>query len=128
MLDTHVLLWASEGNRKIGRKARRLIDDPEMEIWLSAMSVWEIANKVALGRLHLREPVRDWLLSETRQNHLIPLPFTHEHASAAAELPRHHEDPFDRMLIAQAQVEDLRIITADAQFGRYDVRLIDATL
>ncbi len=127
LLDTHVLIWAVEANRRLGRKAARLIADPAVEIWLSAVSVWEIANKTALGRLRVREPVSEWLVSEIRGNHFIPLPLTHEHALVAAELPRYHADPFDRMLIAQAQIEDLRIITADAQFERYDIRLIDAS-
>ena len=127
LLDTHVLIWVSQGSRKLGKKASRLVTDPAVEVWLSAVSVWEIANKVALGRLRLRDSARKWLSSEASANNLSPLPLTQEHALAAAELPRYHEDPFDRLLIGQAQVEDLKIMTADPQFERYNVRLIDAT-
>jgi PIN domain nuclease of toxin-antitoxin system len=75
----------------------------------------------------MRRPVARWLPAEMHANDYRPLPITHEHALAAAALPRHHEDPFDRMLIAQTQLEDLRIITADEQFSAYGLPLIDAT-
>ena len=128
LLDTHVLLWMAEGSRKLGKRAAAVIADPASEIWLSAASVWEIANKAARGRLRLSVPMAKWLPSRVRENDLQPLPVTQDHVIAAAELPRHHEDPFDRMLIGQAQIEDLTILTADAQFERYEVRVIDATL
>jgi len=127
LLDTHVLLWMGEDRRKLGKKAGVLIADPESEIWVSAVSVWEIANKAARGRLRLALPATQWLPTQMTENDINPLAITHEHALTAAGLPRHHEDPFDRMLIAQALTEDLRIVTADAHFDRYDVRLIDAT-
>jgi len=128
LIDTHVLLWVEGGSRKLGKKARALFADPDSQIWLSAASIWEIVNKAALGRLRLSQPAAHWLPAKMRENDLRPLPLTQEHALAAADLPRYHEDPFDRMLIGQAQIEDLRIVTADAQFERYDVRLIDATV
>jgi len=128
LIDTHVLLWAAESSRKLGARARALIVDPASEIWLSAVSVWEIANKAAIGRLRVPHPTANWLSSSMRQNEIQPLALTQEHALAAAELPRHHEDPFDRLLIGQAQIEDLKIMTADAQFERYKVSLIDATV
>jgi PIN domain nuclease of toxin-antitoxin system len=128
LLDTHVLLWMAAGSRKLGKKAAAMIVDPGSEIWLSAASVWEIANKAARGRLRLSLPMATWLPSRMRENDLQPLAVTQDHVIAAAELPRHHEDPFDRMLIGQAQVEDLLILTADAQFERYEVRVIDATV
>ncbi len=105
-----------------------MIVDPASEIWLSAVSVWEIANKASLGRLRVPHPTAKWLSSEMRQSDIHPLALTQEHALAAAELPRHHEDPFDRLLIGQAQIENFRIMTADAQFERYKVNLIDATV
>ena len=117
-----------EDRRKLGKKAAALIANPDSEIWVSAVSVWEIANKAARGRLRLSVPAIRWLPTRMRENNMSPLPITHEHALAAAELPRHHEDPFDRMLIAQAVGDSLQILTADAQFDRYDVRLIDATV
>ncbi len=128
LLDTHILIWIAEGSRRIGKKAAVLITRPDSEVWLSAASVWEIAIKTARGKLRLAQPIGAWLPLRMRENAINQLAITQDHALAAAELPRHHEDPFDRMLIAQAQIEDLKIITADAQFERYDVRLIDATL
>jgi PIN domain nuclease of toxin-antitoxin system len=128
LLDTHVLLWMAAGSRKLGSKAAAMIVDPDSEIWLSAASVWEIANKATRGRLRLSSPVAKWLPSRMHENNLRPLAVTQEHVLAAADLPRHHEDPFDRMLIGQAQIEDLRLLTADSQFERYAIRLIDATV
>ncbi|MGH7841645.1 MAG: type II toxin-antitoxin system VapC family toxin [Candidatus Binataceae bacterium] len=128
LLDTHVLLWMAERSRRLGKKAGALVVDPDSELWLSSVSVFEIANKVARNRLRISQPIAKWLLSKLRENDISSLAIAHEHAIAAAELPRYHEDPFDRILIGQAQVEDLRIVTADAQFERYDVRLIDATV
>jgi PIN domain nuclease of toxin-antitoxin system len=116
-----------EDRRKLGKRAGALIADPKSEIWVSAVSVWEIANKAARGRLRLALPAAQWLPTRMAENDINPLAITHEHALAAAGLPRHHEDPFDRMLIAQVFTEDLKIVTADAQFERYNVRLIDAT-
>ncbi len=127
LLDTHVLLWASQGSRKLGRKAAALIVSPEAEIWVSAATVWEIANKAALARLRLHQPAEKWLPAEMKANDYRPLAITIDHALAAATLPRHHEDPFDRMLIAQAQLEDLKVLTADQNFEAYEVKLIDAT-
>ena len=116
-----------ENSRKLGRKAAALVLRDDSELWLSAASVWEIATKAAGGKLRLPKPVNQWLPRQISENDINPLAITHEHALAAAGLPRHHEDPFDRMLIAQALTQDLRIVTADAHFDRYDVRLIDAT-
>jgi PIN domain nuclease of toxin-antitoxin system len=127
LIDTHVLLWIATGSRKLSGHARAVIADPTSEIWISAASVWEIANKAALGRLRLSVGIAQWLPARMQENALSPLPITQEHAIVAAELPRHHQDPFDLMLIAQALVEDLAILTADTQFDRYDVRKIDAT-
>ena len=123
-----MLLWLEAGNRRLGKKAAALIDDPDSELWLSSVSVFEIASKVARNQLRISQPMAKWLPSKLRENDISPLAIAHEHALAAAELPRYHEDPFDRILIGQAQVEDFRIVTADAQFERYDVRLIDATV
>lgn len=128
LLDTHVLLWASQGSRRLGRKAATLVVRPESEIWVSAATVWEIANKAALARLRLHQPAEKWLPAEMKANDYRPLAITIDHALAAATLPRHHEDPFDRMLIAQAQLEDLKVLTADQNFEAYDVGVIDASV
>jgi PIN domain nuclease of toxin-antitoxin system len=89
LLDTHVLLWMSEDRRKLGKKAAALIADPVSEIWLSAVTVWEIASKAARGRLHLGVPASRWLPQQIAENDMKPLSITYGHAIAAAELPRY---------------------------------------
>ena len=127
LLDTNAFLWWAEESRKLGRKAAALITSPASEIWVSAATIWEIANKAAIGRLRLRRLPSSLLPRELERNDFRPLAISVEHALAAAGLPRHHEDPFDRMLIAQAQIEDLKVMTADRRFESYDVELVDAT-
>ena len=105
LLDTHVLIWMAEKNRRLGRRATALVVDRASDLWLSSVSVWEIASKARLGSLRLSISAARWLPDRMRENDITPLALTHEHAITAAELPRYHEDPFDRMLIAQAQVE-----------------------
>jgi PIN domain nuclease of toxin-antitoxin system len=126
LLDTHALLWWLADNRKLGRRTRAAIADPRATVWVSAASAWEIAIKVALGRLELGEPPEICLPREIERNHFTSLPVTVEHALAAAGLPPHHTDPFDRMLIAQAQLENLTLVTADEAFASYDVPIRDA--
>lgn len=99
---------------------------PVHQFFFSAASVWEIAIKQALGRVQLPgEPVA-YLRSRLAQGPTIPLPIQHEHALRIATLPRHHRDPFDRMLVAQAQVEGLALMTADPVFRAYQVEIIRA--
>jgi PIN domain nuclease of toxin-antitoxin system len=126
LLDTHALLWWLADNRKLGPRARAAIADPRSTIWVSAASAWEIAIKAALGRLDLAEPAEVCLPREIERNHFTPLPVTVGHALAVAGLPSHHSDPFDRILVAQAQLENLTIVTADKAFARYDVHTRDA--
>jgi len=101
-----------------------LVEDPENQLLLSAASSWEIAIKYALGRLPLPLPPLEYVLSRMETSGTSPLAVQHSHALQAGSLPRHHADPFDRLLIAQAQLEDLSILTADRQFEAYQVRLL----
>lgn len=107
-------------------QSRHLIEAAGTELFLSAASSWEIAIKYSLGKLKLpsepAELIPRWL-AETRT---VPLPIEHSHALHVAKLPPHHRDPFDRMLIAQARIEGLPILTADQQFSAYDVELLPA--
>lgn len=122
LLDTHVLLWCLEEPPRLAAQARLAIESPENMVLVSAASVWEIAIKRALGKLdapaHLREAM------ETTG--FEPLAITHAHAEAAGALPRHHDDPFDRMLVAQAQLEGLNLVTRDERLARYEVALMRA--
>jgi PIN domain nuclease of toxin-antitoxin system len=121
LLDTQVLLWWLADDACLGESARDAIADPENAIWVSVASAWEIAIKVALGRLSLPEPAAQSLQRALAKNDFSPLPISLDHALAVAGLPRLHGDPFDRMLIVQAVAESLTIVTADAIFGRYGV-------
>lgn len=121
LIDTHILLWALLSPERLPASAREIIANPVSTIHVSAATVWEIAIKHALGRLHL--PV-DRLAALIAELGFSPLPITVPHALAAGALPRHHADPFDRMLIAQARHGSLTIVTVDAIFARYDVALL----
>jgi PIN domain nuclease of toxin-antitoxin system len=126
LLDTHVLLWWLKDTRRLGPAARHLIRSPGTSIWVSAASIWEISIKAALGRLELREPFTEVMPRELERQGFRPLPITFQHALAVRNLPLHHADPFDRMLITQAQCEDLTLVTSDSRIGDYDIRTIDA--
>ena len=109
---------------RLSRQTQVLLQDPENEIFLSAASSWEIAIKCALGKLPLPMAPMEYVLSRMETSGTAPLPIQHSHALQAGSLPRHHADPFDRLLIAQAQLENLHILTADSQFEAYEVALL----
>lgn len=126
LLDTQVLLWWSQGHRKLGPRTRAAIEQDAFGVLVSAASAWELAIKSAIGKLTLRDPVERWLPAALDRSGFETLPVTLTHALAVATLPFHHADPFDRLLIAQAQLEHLTIVTADSAFEDYDVKLLDA--
>jgi PIN domain nuclease of toxin-antitoxin system len=123
LLDTHTFLWMNSNPDRLG-SARDLIADPENELLLSAVVSWEIGIKWALGRLPLPEAPAAWLTQRLRETRSTPLDITIEHTFGVANLPPHHADPFDRLLIAQALAENIPIITADRAFAQYDVDLV----
>jgi len=127
LLDTHLLIWWMEGSSKIGKKAKNALIHPEATIWLSAASIWEISIKAAIGRLQPFHPPEKWT-SKLYELGVHSLSITVEHAEAVRHLPLHHADPFDRILIAQAQCENLTLLTADPLIRAYDVRTMDASL
>lgn len=122
LLDTHALLWAVSDPDELTERARDVLRDGRNEVLVSAASVWEIAIKRALGKLTVPDDLGPVLAAVS----FSPLPISLEHASLAGSLPPHHRDPFDRMLIAQAQLESLTIVTRDARFARYGVQLLVA--
>jgi len=125
LIDTHLLLWAAGKPEKLSRAARRLLDDPDVRLWFSAASLWEVAIKHSLGREDFRvEPVR--LRRGLLDNGWRELVISSEHAVATLDLPPLHKDPFDRMLLAQARVEGLSLVTSDELLARYpgDVRKV----
>jgi PIN domain nuclease of toxin-antitoxin system len=123
LLDTGVWLWSLMEPARIARKARDVIADLNQEVFLSAVTSWEIAIKSAAGKLRLPEPPESYVPTRMAQQGLRPLAVSHPHALAASALPPHHRDPFDRLLIAQANLEDMTFISADAIFRQYQVRL-----
>jgi len=119
LLDTHVLLWWLADDRKLTRAARAIIANPENEVLVSSASLWEIAIKASLGRIEIE---LDDLEAAITRNGFRPLAIGFRHALTAGRLPVVHRDPFDRMLIAQASVDELRVVSHDRVFERYNLR------
>lgn len=124
LLDTHVFLWWMAGDAKLSRTARTAIANAENEIFVSAVSGWEIATKVRLGVLTLPEPPDLFMLNALRGNAFGVLPITLAHTLHEFRLPPHHPDPFDRLLVAQAKVEEVALITDDTLVTRYNARTL----
>lgn len=118
LLDTHLLLWTAEGSRRLSRVARTLINDPDNEVVFSLASLWEIAIKRNLDRDDFQVDPR-LLRRGLLDNGYVELPITSEHALATESLPSIHKDPFDRILIAQATVEGIALLTVDPLVAKY---------
>ena len=123
LLDTSVLLWWLAGNSQLGREARTIVADAETEVFVSAATIWEISIKLELGKLKAPKNME----REVEREGFSKLAITLTHGQLAGSLPKIHRDPFDRMLVAQAQLEDLELVSADPVFAKYSVRLIRAT-
>jgi PIN domain nuclease of toxin-antitoxin system len=119
LLDTHALIWAATDPERLSERAAAAISDPDNDVYVSAVSGWEVAIKRARGRL--RFPDVDRRLLAAMQ--LSELPVTLAHASEVGGLPGHHRDPFDRMLVAQARSDQLTIVSQDRALAAYDVAL-----
>lgn len=128
LLDTGVFLLARASPHKLNRRARQLILQKREDLFLSAVSSWEISIKYGLGRLRLPVPPAQYVPASLADWAIEGLEITHRHALAAGELPWHHHDPFDRMLIAQAQLEQLVLLTTDRIFEKYDVKTLQCGL
>jgi PIN domain nuclease of toxin-antitoxin system len=124
LLDTHTLLWFIGNDPRLSPKAKALIEDPGSRLFVSIASCWEIAIKAGRGKMKFSEPSRTLLERELPANDLDLLPITLEHATEVEGLPHHHKDPFDRLLIAQAIVEGIPIISVDAAFDAYPITRI----
>ena len=124
LLDTHVALWAITDSPKLSKKARELIESPKSSVWISAATVWKIAIKHGLGRGDMPVSSLD-ALRYFRESGYRFLPVEPEHAAAVEDLPAHHGDPFDRILVAQAIVEPMRLITHDPVVARYSDAIIE---
>lgn len=122
LLDTHAFLWWNSDDPALGPKAREAITEPGNVVFVSAATTWEIAVKRVLGKLDAPGDVASWV----PDNGFVELVIDAKHTIRSAELPLHHRDPFDRLLIAQAQLEELTLVTGDPEMVKYDVTTLDA--
>ncbi len=123
LLDTHVFLWAHSQPERLGEHLA-LLEAPTTERLVSAVVGWEIAIKHGLGRLTLPEPPQRWVPSRIRRGAMTPIAIEMTHVLGVADLPEHHRDPFDRLLISTARTLGVPVLTADPIFGRYDVETL----
>lgn len=124
LLDAQALIWYAAADPRLPAKSRGLIASSENDLLISAVTAWEIIIKASSGQLSLDRPAPEYVAFYVRELQLIPLPITLEHVSGVYDLPRHHSDPFDRLLIAQAKHERLPIVSGDRALSRYDVQII----
>lgn len=116
LLDTHIWIWWLAGDKRLPPRAAELIKEPDNEIFVSAINVWEVALKTGSGGLDIDPAAVE---AEIALSHFLELPVTARHAVQVSKLPQHHGDPFDRMLIAQSLVEPMRLLTHDKALARY---------
>jgi PIN domain nuclease of toxin-antitoxin system len=122
LLDTHVLLWSLDDSPELRPDAREAITDSWNDVLVSAVSAWEVAIKIKDGRLRARDDLEDAI----HRQRFAPLAITVAHGVRAGALPLHHRDPFDRMLVAQAQLEGLTLVTRDRRLAQYEVPILPA--
>lgn len=123
LLDTNVFLWAHSDPERLGAHLE-LVESPQTERLVSAVVGWEITIKHGLGRLHLPEPPQRWVPSRIRLGAMVPVAIEMTHVLGVAELPDHHRDRFDRLLISTARALDVPVLTADRAFQHYDVETL----
>jgi PIN domain nuclease of toxin-antitoxin system len=124
LLDTHSFIWWDSEPDRISSHALALCRDPENTLLLSVVSAWEIQIKMQLGKLKLDLPLAEVVASQERINNLEILPIRLEHVMALEKLPIHHKDPFDRLLIAQAGIEEATLVSRDSIFAKYPVKVV----
>ncbi len=126
LLDTQAWLWMVSAPERMDAEARSAVEDPSTELWLSSAAVWEMAIKISLGKLRLAGDLTQVVPRWLDRTGVPVLDVGVRHALTAAQLPTHHRDPFDRMMVAQAQAEGLAILTADTRLRAYDVEILRA--
>jgi len=124
LIDSHALIWAVDDPERLGSKGRDVIDDSTNEILFSSGSIWELAIKVGLGRLTLSLPFDRWMQQAVIDLRLTILPITIECADVQSKLDNYHRDPFDRLLVAHARIDDVPVISSDPIFDRYGIQRI----
>ena len=126
LVDTHCLLWMIAEPKRFGAKTQRLLEAEDTVCWLSTASLFEISIKYSLKKLTLPEPPREYLPPLLDRMGILELAVNRHHAYRVADLPWHHRDPFDRLLLAQSIIEKMPLLTGDEQLFRYRIRTVDA--
>lgn len=121
LIDSHALIWYVDQHQQLGPASHAAMSDPSNELLLSAGSIWEIAIKIGLGKLVLTQPFLLWMSQALNDLGITVLPITVEYADAQASLPKHHSDPFDRLIVAQALIEKVSIVSADTRMDAYGI-------
>lgn len=124
LLDTHIFIWWADQPEKLSHSALSALEDEANELLLSVASVWEMQIKIQLGKLKLSLPLKELVKNQQETNDVTVSPVALTHVLALDALPFHHNDPFDRLLIAQSIEEDLTLVSADSQFSAYSVKLL----
>ena len=124
LLDTHIILWAITDDSRLSRVHRRIYVDGGTELWLSVASIWEVLIKSGLGKLPVPKPAAAWIAKQMEMNRVSLLPIRPSHLAVLETLPPFHRDPFDRMLVAQANAESLSILSDDAVVRKYAVAVL----
>ncbi len=124
LLDTHTLIWAIEGDDRLSPKSIELIESPKNTPCYSLVSIWEIAIKVQLGKLSISSPIDESLEALLEDNGFEQIPIHFKHVCHVGNLPLHHRDPFDRLLVAQAETEDIPLISKDSTLEQYNISRI----
>ncbi len=124
LLDSHTFLWLAHNSSSLSRQARAAISDADNILYLSLASVWELQIKAQLGKLEFKKPLVEIIREQQNANRIELFPIALAHIFGLSDLPSHHQDPFDRMLIAQARHENIAILTKDPQIARYPVSVI----
>jgi PIN domain nuclease of toxin-antitoxin system len=122
LLDTHTLLWFVEGSSQLPARTRNLLFEEQDDVFVSTASIWEIAIKTSVGKLRFAADIGPFFKTEMARNAFLSLPIAHEHAARVATLPLHHRDPFDRLLVAQCEIERLAIVSRDPSFDAYGIK------
>ena len=124
LIDTHAFIWFITNDSRLGERAYEEISNIENEVVLSIASLWEMAIKASLGKLELGKPFRALIPRELVANEIGLLPIAPKHLSVVADLPLHHRDPFDRLIIAQAMIEGISVVSHDGDFPKYPIQIV----
>lgn len=124
LLDTNIFIWLNDAPQRIPERIMSIVTDPDNNLSLSLVSIWEMQIKIQLGKLQLQDSLQQILATQQSENDLQILTIELVHILRLADLPHHHRDPFDRLIIAQTQAEEMTLVSADAVFTNYDVNLL----